>query len=83
MPDKLIGMYNVSYCGVALPENQGWAAHLMVSGPSSNPMHRNVVYPDQRVAPDMIFATCEEAEQAALQFAEKMVQAAHDAPTHE
>lgn len=83
MPDKLIGVYNVSYSAVALPDHAGWAAHLTISGPSSNPMHRHVVYPEQRVSPDKIFSTAEEAEQEALQVAEKMVQASHDTTPHD
>ncbi|GGI15920.1 MAG: hypothetical protein REI95_10900 [Oxalicibacterium faecigallinarum] len=83
MPDKLIGVYNVSYSAVPLPDEQGWAAHLTIAGPSANPMHRNIVYPDHRISPDKIFSSSEEAEQAALHVAEQMVQAAQEGRAHD
>jgi len=83
MPDKLIGVYNVMYTAVALPDGKGWAAHLTIFGPSSNPMHRHAVYPEQRVSQDKVFVTCEEAEQEALRVAEEMVHAANATPTHD
>jgi len=83
MPSKLIGVYNVDYSAVALPDGEGWAAHLTISGPSSNPMHRHIVFPEQRVSSDKAFATESEAEQEALRVAEGMVNAAHDAPPHD
>ena len=80
MPDILIGAFNVDYTAVALPDAAGWAAHLAISGPSSNPMHRHIVFPEQRVAADRIFPTREEAERAALQIAEDMIRHSHTEP---
>lgn len=73
MPSKVIGVYDIEYAGVHLADDSGWAAHLTVYGPSANPMHRNTVFPDQRVATDRCFATQQEAEQAALQVATDML----------
>ncbi|MNR77779.1 hypothetical protein D3C72_84620 [compost metagenome] len=62
MPSEKIGEYEVEYSAVQLAGEQGWVAHLAVYGHSTNPMHRNCVFPDQRVSLDAIFPTKEEAE---------------------
>ncbi|WP_293776434.1 hypothetical protein [uncultured Oxalicibacterium sp.] len=82
MSSTLIGAFNVDCTAVALPDATGWAAHLSISGPSSNPMHRHILFPQQRVATERIFATREEAEQAALQIAEDMIRHSHAEPPH-
>lgn len=69
MPSKVIGTYDIEYAGVRLADDSGWAAHLTIYAPSANPMHRNTVFPDQRVAVDRAFSTQQEAEQAALAVA--------------
>ncbi|GGC16809.1 hypothetical protein GCM10007205_27230 [Oxalicibacterium flavum] len=73
MPTTLIGNYDIDYSGVALPDDAGWAAHVAIHGPSANPMHRNTVFPPQRVLVDQVFASREEAEAQALQAATAML----------
>ena len=80
MPSTLVGAFNVDCTAVALPNEAGWTAHLAISGPSTNPMHRHIVFPKQRIAADRIFSTREEAEHAALQFAEDMIRHSHVEP---
>ena len=73
MPSTLIGIYDIDYSAVALPNEAGWAAHVTIHGPSSNPMHRNTVFPEQRVLLEQNFATRQEAERAALRIATEML----------
>lgn len=74
MPYEQIGDYEIEYSGVHSLDHQGWAAHVAIFGPSTNPMHRNVLFPDQRVALDTIFASEEEAEQRARAEAVAMIE---------
>ena len=73
MPIETIGEYEIDYRGMFLTDVDGWAAHVTVYGPSCNPMHREPVMPDQRVAIEQVFATEQEAEAAARVAALEML----------
>lgn len=77
MATEQIGDYEIEYTGVHVPESGGWAAWVEIFGPSPNPMHRQPVLPSQRVAIETSFASEQEAEQAARQFAVDMVEQRH------
>jgi hypothetical protein len=74
MPSEKIGEYEVECSAVALAGEQGWVAHLAIYGHSTNPMHRNNVFPEQRVSLDAIFPTKEEAEAEAHRVALSMLE---------
>jgi hypothetical protein len=80
MATEQIGDYEIEYSGVHVPESNGWAAWVQISGPSPNPMHRQAVFPSQQVAVETSFATQQEAEQAARQIALDMVEHRHRQP---
>lgn len=77
MATEQIGDYEIEYTGVHVPESDGWAAWVEIFGPSPNPMHRQPVLPSQHVAIETSFASEQEAEQAARQFALDMVEQCH------
>jgi hypothetical protein len=62
MPTEQINDHEIEYAGVPLELGAGWAAHLAICGPSSNPMHQNNVFPSQRVAVETVFASEADAE---------------------
>lgn len=66
---ELIGEYEIEYAGVRLLEVEGWAAYVAIYGPSRNPMHRNSVFPHQRVAVETIFPSEQAAEEQARKIA--------------
>lgn len=72
MQSKKIGDYEVEYGGEPLADSEGWAAYVAVYGPSPNPMHRNSVFPHQRVAVESVFGSEAEAADAALASAKTM-----------
>ncbi|MFL6674668.1 MAG: hypothetical protein ACJ8LG_15410 [Massilia sp.] len=74
MPTEQIGEYEIEYSGVRMSEVDGWAAHVAIYGPSPNPMHRNSIVPDQRVAVEQVFASEREAEAGARQAALAMLE---------
>lgn len=74
MPTETIGEYEIEYSGIQLPDSEDWGANLAIYGPSSNPMHRNDIFPTQRVAVDMVFHTEQEAEAEARAFAIAMIE---------
>lgn len=74
MPSEKIGEYEVECSAVASTGAPGWLAHLAIYGHSSNPMHRNCLFPDQRVSPDAVFPTKEEAEAEAHRVALTMLE---------
>lgn len=80
MPSEKIGEYEVEYSAVQLADKLGWAAHLAIFGQSSNPMHRNSVFPDQRVSLEAVFPSREEAEAEALRVATDMLEAGANHP---
>jgi hypothetical protein len=79
MPSEQIGKYEIEYSGMQLqsaneePASKGWGAYVTVYGPSLNPMHRNIVFPQHRVAVDTVFPTEEAAEIEARQAAIAML----------
>jgi hypothetical protein len=78
MPSEKIGEYEVEYSAVELIGAPGWVAHLAIYGHSNNPMHRNNVFPDQRVSLDAVFPTKEEAEAEAHRVALTMLKPGSD-----
>lgn len=69
MRSETIGEYEIEYSGVRLVEVDGWGAYVTVYGPSRNPMHRNSIFPYQRVAVEMVFLTEQDAEEHARKIA--------------
>ena len=69
MPSEKIGAYEVEYSAVLAADGKGWVAHVAVYGRSTNPMHRNCLFPDQRVSLEAVFNTSEEAEAEARRAA--------------
>ena len=80
MRSEFIGDYEIEYAGMRLPESENWGAFVAVYGPSHNPMHRNCVFSEQRVALDSSFATEAEAEAEARKVAILMVEKGHYQP---
>ncbi|MET3130002.1 hypothetical protein AAKU55_000243 [Oxalobacteraceae bacterium GrIS 1.11] len=74
MPSEQIGEYELEYSGVRLPAGAGWAAHLAIFGPSPNPMHRNSIFPEQRVCVAAVFPNEEAAEAEAYKVALTMLE---------
>ncbi len=73
MPTQMVGEYEIEYAGAALPEGEGWGAYITIYGPSTNPMHRNPVFPLQHVAVETVFPNQAEAEAEALKVALGMI----------
>ena len=63
------GEYEIEYSGERLADTDGWAAFVVIYGPSHNPMHRNAIFPHQRVAIDTVFHSEREAEEEARKAA--------------
>jgi hypothetical protein len=74
VPTEQSGEYEIEYMGVKLDDVDGWAAQVTIYGPSTNPMHRNAIVPQQRVAVEQVFATVQEAEAEALRAAHAMLE---------
>ena len=74
MPYATIAEHEVEYEGIAIAGTQQWAAYLTIYGSSTNPMHRNSVFPRQHVAVDEVFLTKEAAEEGALKIARTLLQ---------
>jgi hypothetical protein len=74
MHSETIGDYEIEYSGVPLPNSEEWGAWVAVYGPSHNPMHRNPIFPGQRVAPESRFADENAAEQEAKKIAHALVE---------
>lgn len=77
MPTEQVGDYEVEYAGVRLIGGDEWVAQVAIFGHSTNPMHRNPVFPVQRVLAEQTFADEKSAEQGARQAAHEMLQASH------
>jgi hypothetical protein len=73
VPTEQIGQYEIEYSGVRLTDVDGWAAYMAIYGPSTNPMHRNDLVPNQRVAVEQVFASEQEAEGEARKAALAML----------
>lgn len=69
MPDEIIGEYEIEYSSARLPESEHWAAMVAVYGPSPSPMHRNCIFPSQRVSVEAVFTSAEQAESEAHRVA--------------
>lgn len=69
MPSETIREYEIEYSGELLVEGEGWGAYVTIYGPSPNPMHRNSVFPHQRVAVETVFPDAHAAEEAAHRIA--------------
>jgi hypothetical protein len=74
VPTEQIGEYEIEYSGMKMNDVDGWAAHVSIYGPSPNPMHRNSIVPDQRVAVEQVFATEGEAQAEARNVALAMLE---------
>lgn len=74
MATEQVGDYEIEYTGTRLVETEGWAAWVEVFGPSHNPMHRQPVFPSQRVAVEARFGSEQEAEQEARRIGLEMVE---------
>lgn len=73
MPYEKISGHDVEYEAIQIPGTEQWAAYLAIFGPSSNPMHRNSIFPHQHVCVDATFLTREAAEAAALAAAQALL----------
>ena len=73
MPVEQIGQHEIDYSGVALDVGTGWAAHLAIYAPSTNPMHQNSVFPQQRVAVETVFVSEAVAAAAAREVGMSML----------
>jgi hypothetical protein len=73
MPYEKISEHDIEYEAAPIAGTEQWAAYLAIYGPSSNPMHRNSVFPHQHVCVDEIFLTREAAEAAALAAAQALL----------
>jgi hypothetical protein len=74
MPTEQVGDYEVEYAGVRVIGGDEWVAQIAIFGHSITPMHRNPVFPVQRVLPDQTFADEKAAEQGARQVAHEMLE---------
>jgi hypothetical protein len=68
-----IGGHEIEYEAVQVAGTEQWAAYLAIYGASSNPMHRNNVFPYQHVCVNETFMSKEEAEAGALAAAEVLL----------
>jgi hypothetical protein len=67
MPTTNVDGYEIEFTAEPLPGTDDWGAYVAIFAPSDNPMHMANVYPRQRVAADVSFASQDTAEQAAQQ----------------
>jgi hypothetical protein len=77
MPSEQIDGYEIEYAGMPLANAEGWGAQVAIFAPSSNPMHRNCVFAEQRVALETVFPTQAAAEEAAHQHALLILKSGH------
>ncbi|WP_025916698.1 hypothetical protein [Herminiimonas sp. CN] len=73
MPSETVREYEIAYSSVKLPDSEHWGAMVTIYGPSSSPMHRNCVFPEQRVSIDMVFDDAAAAETEARKAALRMI----------
>ncbi len=74
MPTEHVGDYDVEYAGVRVIGGDEWVAQVAIFGHSINPMHRNPVFPVQRVLADQTFADEKSAEAGARQAAHELIE---------
>jgi hypothetical protein len=79
MQTEQIGEYEFEYSGIQLPDSDGWAAWLTIYGPSPNPMHRNSIFPTQRVAVETVFPDEQAAQAEARKVAMSLIES-HASP---
>lgn len=77
MQSGKIGEHDIEYEAVQVAGTEQWAAYLAIYGPSTNPMHRNNVFPHQHVCVNETFMSKEEAEAGALAAAETLLKSTH------
>lgn len=73
MPYETVREYEIEYSSVRLPDSAHWAAMVAIYGPSTSPMHRNCIFPEQRVAIDTVFTSAAAAEAEARAVARRMI----------
>jgi hypothetical protein len=74
VPTEQLGDYEIDYSGVRMTDVEGWAAYVTIYGPSPNPMHRNSIFPSQRVAVEHVFGSEAEAEAEARKAALALIE---------
>lgn len=74
MPTEQMGDYEIEYSGVRVIGGDEWVAQVAIFGHSCNPMHRNPVFPAQRVLVDKTFADEKAAEASALRVAHELLE---------
>jgi hypothetical protein len=72
-----MGEYEIEYAGQRMADVDGWGAYVAIYGPSKNPMHRNSIVPNQRVAVERVFDSEQEAEAEARTAAIRMLEERH------
>ncbi|AIY42163.1 hypothetical protein LT85_3005 [Collimonas arenae] len=82
MQSETIGEYEIECSGLQLPDSEGWVANLAIYAPSCNPMHRNDIFPLQRVAVDTVFASEKEAEAEARTYAITLIEKSRKKEMH-
>jgi hypothetical protein len=75
-----MGDYEIEYSGVRVIGGEEWVANVAIFGRSCNPMHRNPVFPSQRVLADKTFGDEKSAEQGALEVAHELLE--HSSHAH-
>jgi hypothetical protein len=73
MTSKKVGEYEIEYSGARLLYGDGWGAWVAVYAPSSNPMHRNCIFPSRRVAIETTFPDQKSAEEHAEKIAMSLI----------
>ncbi|HEU4376424.1 MAG TPA: hypothetical protein VFS02_23220 [Telluria sp.] len=74
MQTEQLGQYEIEFSGVRLTDVDGWAAYVTIYGPSANPMHRNPIFPAQRVAVERVFDSEADAQAEARKVALAMIE---------
>lgn len=77
MTSEKIGEYDVEYSAVPAVSGEGWVAHVAIYGQSPNPMHRNCIFPEQRVSLEKVFSSSEKAEEEAYRVAVTLLEHSH------
>jgi hypothetical protein len=73
MNSETVGNFQIEYSARQLPGSGAWGAWVTVYGPSSNPMHRNPIFPARRVAPGCQYPDKDAAQAEAKKFAHSLV----------
>jgi len=74
MATEQIGDYEIEYSGQRVIGGDAWVANVAIFGHSTNPMHRNAVFPPQRVLVDQTFDDEKAAEEGASKVAHELVE---------